>query len=81
MTAPLPNPIASLVLEDLRAAAMYLETLGDAPNTVGRVALDARRHANRLWNASQAFERLVIAVEQLVVQDRSRRSYEGNGNP
>lgn len=72
----LPNPIAALMLEDLRGAAYYLEQL------VGGVTMDAavaRRHALRLWSASQAVERLVVAVEQLIVQERSRRTYEGTG--
>lgn len=71
MAAPLlPNPIASLMLEDLRLAADYLEQVGAG------VMIDpatARRHALRLWSASQGVERLLVAVEQLLVQERARR--------
>jgi hypothetical protein len=54
---PLPKQITPLVLEDLRQAAQYLEELADAPNTLGRDALLARRYAAKLWSASQAVER------------------------
>ena len=81
VTPPLlPNPIAALMLEDLRRAAVYLEELGAAPADWARAnTATARAHATRLWSASQAVERLVIAVEQIVVLERSRRAYEGPG--
>jgi hypothetical protein len=70
----LPNPIASLVLEDLRRAACYLDELADEPNPTVNAAT-AHGHAVRLWSASQAVERLVVAVEQLVVMERSRLAW------
>jgi len=75
----LPNPIASLMLDDLRRAAIYLEELSDADDTRPRDQAAARQHAIRLWAASQAVERLVVAVEQIVVSERSRMAW-GNGD-
>lgn len=75
----LPNGIAPFVLEDLRRAALYLEELGDADTTNTRDQASARQHAVRLWAASQAVERLVVAVEQLILTERSRASW-GNGD-
>jgi hypothetical protein len=77
MTAPLlPNPIAALMLEDLRRAASYLDELAYAlpPNT--RASATAHQHAVRLWAASQAVERLVVAVEQIIVNECSRRIWD-----
>jgi len=71
----LPNPIASLVLEDIRRAAVYLDELADEPHPPVNAAT-AHGHAVRLWSASQAVERIVIAVEQLIVNERSRRTWE-----
>lgn len=75
----LPNGIASFVLEDIRRAAFYLEELGDAETAPPRDQAAARQHATRLWAASQAVERLVVAVEQLILTERSRASW-GNGD-
>jgi hypothetical protein len=74
MATVLPHPIAELLLEDLRRAALYLDELGAGP---ARDAATARNHATRLWAASQAVERLVVAVEGIVVQERARRANEG----
>jgi hypothetical protein len=77
--APLiANPIASLMLEDLQRAAAYLEEIGEV-NANGPIAREARGHAVRLWSASQVVERLILGVEQLIVQERSRRTYEESG--
>jgi len=75
MAPTLPNPIASLMLEDLRRAALYLDELADEPSPPVNAAT-AHAHAVRLWSASQAVERLVVAVEQLIVNERSRRVWE-----
>ena len=72
MMGPLPDPIPSLVLEDLRQAAQYLEELAVAPDTRVQAAILARRHAARLWSASQAVERLMAAVEPMVSRERQR---------
>lgn len=78
MTGPiLPTPIPSLLLEDLREAAHYLEELGAAPETRPRDVHMARKHSLRLWSAAQAVERMLFAVEQLK-GERPRRT--GNGN-
>jgi hypothetical protein len=75
MAAPvLPNPIASLMLEDLRRAAVFLDELADAPNAPSYASI-AHAHAVRLWAASQAVERLAAAVEQIVIHERSRRAW------
>jgi hypothetical protein len=65
------QPIAKLLLEDLRGAASYLEELGDGPAATAAIA---REHARRLWSASQAVERL---IEHLVLAAQARRAYEG----
>jgi len=75
MAPTLPNPIASLMLEDLRRAALYLDELADEHHPPVHPAT-AHAHAVRLWAASQAVERLVIAVEQLIVNERSRRTWD-----
>jgi hypothetical protein len=75
MAPTLPHPIASLMLEDLRRAAYYLDGLADEPDARLDAAL-AHAHAVRLWAVSQAMERLVVAVEQLIVNERSRRVWE-----
>jgi hypothetical protein len=77
--APLiPNPIAALMLDDLRRAAAYLEEIGEV-NKNGPIAMEARNHAMRLWAASQVVERLIVGVEQLIIQERSRVMQEGSG--
>ena len=59
------------MLDDLRRAAVYLEELPDQ---------DARQRAIRLWSAAQAVERMMVAIEQVIVAERSRRTWDGNGN-
>ena len=75
----LPNPIASIVLQDVRRAALYLEELGDVDTTNTCEKAVARQHAVRLWAVSQAVERLVVAVEQMIVLDRSSRAWSEGG--
>ena len=77
MTGPiLPSPIPSMLLEDLREAAQYLDELGDAPDTRPRDIHMTHKHARRLWSAAQAVERLLFAVEQLR-GERPRRTGDG----
>jgi hypothetical protein len=77
MAPTLPNPIAALMLEDLRRAALYLDELADEPHPPVNAGT-AHAHAVRLWAASQAVERLVVAVEQLIVAESSRRAWGGD---
>jgi hypothetical protein len=65
------HPIATLMLEDLRAAARYLDQLTDEPPPHDRHA--AHIHAVRLWAAVDAVERLVIGIEALLVQEHAER--------
>jgi hypothetical protein len=89
MTPPfLPSPIASLMLEDLRRAASYLDDLAArspevVPSKQTRIsdAGTARAHAMRLWSASQAVERLVIGIEQMLTLERSRQAWTEDGTP
>jgi hypothetical protein len=78
MARLIPNPIAALMLEDLRGAAAYLEEIGEV-NANGPIAREARAHAIRLWAASQVVERLIVGVEQLIIQERSRVMRDGSG--
>jgi hypothetical protein len=80
VTPPL-NPIASLMLDDLRRAAAFLDELAAEYTDARRDQRSATAHAHavRLWSATQAVERLTIAVENLIMVERSRHAY-GNGD-
>jgi hypothetical protein len=78
---PPVDPIASLMLDDLRRAASFLDELADeyADARRDQRSSDAHAHAVRLWSATQVVERLTIAVEQIIRGEQSRRAY-GNGD-
>jgi hypothetical protein len=71
------HPVARVMLDDLRRAAAYFDELGDVETPPLTPAL-ARDHARRLWAASQMVERLVVAVEQAIIQGELRRPWSGD---
>jgi hypothetical protein len=71
------HPIARVMLDDLRRAAAYFDELGDVETPPLTPAL-ARDHARRLWAASQMVERLVVAVEQAIIQGELTRPWSGD---
>jgi hypothetical protein len=73
MPAPVPNPIAELMLEDLRRVALFLDELGAAPDVARVHPATARAHATRLWSVTQGVERLLFAVQQLIIVQAGRR--------